>query len=294
MLQRLMDRGLRDSTQALSGVGAWPSPVHPPKMASALTDALIAAGLKTPSPISKLRVIRDFARFPITAAFDHCYNFSLRHSVLQLAPLTIAFVISSFGQSGSFRVGDVLPAWAAGTLDIHQIVAGRGNAAFMMFPDGTTLLLDAGDAGDTEYDRLHSGDADQRPDSSRTPAQWIARYIRHMAGSDARLDYAVITHFHPDHMGIITGSEPLSIQPPRCITGRESVLAGNVAFARNDCSRVGGDSSLPRRPQANAVASNLSRTARYQCDAVPRCDKSCDRRACRSSGLRSRAYRCSG
>jgi Metallo-beta-lactamase superfamily len=104
----------------------------------------------------------------------------------------------------------MLPAWVPGTLDIHQIVTGRGNAAFLMFPDGTTLLLDAGDAGDTEYDRLHSSDADQRPDSSRTPAQWIARYIRHMAGSDARLDYAVITHFHPDHMGIITGSEPLS------------------------------------------------------------------------------------
>jgi beta-lactamase superfamily II metal-dependent hydrolase len=123
----------------------------------------------------------------------------------------MAFATSSFGQSGRFQPGDVFPAWTPGTLDIHQIVTGRGNAAFMMFPDRTTLLLDAGDAGDTEYDRLHSSDADQRPDSSRTPAQWITRYIRHMAGSDGRLDYAVVTHFHPDHMGIITGSEPLSI-----------------------------------------------------------------------------------
>ena len=32
-----------------------------------------------------------------------------------------------------------------------------------------------------------------------------------MAGPDARLDHALHTHFHPDHMGIITGSEPLSI-----------------------------------------------------------------------------------
>jgi hypothetical protein len=31
-----------------------------------------------------------------------------------------------------------------------------------------------------------------------------------MAGSGARLDYAVLTHFHADHMGIVTGSEPLS------------------------------------------------------------------------------------
>jgi hypothetical protein len=124
--------------------------------------------------------------------------------------LTIAFIASSFGQSGPYRPADDLPAWAPGMLDIHQIVTGRGNAAFMMFPDGTTLLLDAGDAGDTAYDRLHSSDADQRPDSSRTPARRITRYIRHMAGYDARLDYAVITHFHSDHMGIITGSEPIS------------------------------------------------------------------------------------
>jgi hypothetical protein len=143
--------------------------------------------------------------------FGHCYNFHVRRSVFDLALLSIVCVTSSFAQGGPFRLGDALPAWAPGTLDIHQIVTGRGNAAFMMFPDGTTLLLDAGDAGDTEYDRQHSSDGEPRPDSTRTPAQWIARYVRHMAGSDARLDYAVITHFHSDHMGIITGSEPLSI-----------------------------------------------------------------------------------
>ena len=125
------------------------------------------------------------------------------------ATVAIALIAGPALAQSPFRDGEVLPAWTPGTLDIHQIVTGRGNAAFMVFPDGTTLLLDAGDAGDTEYDRLHADDADQRPNASRTPAQWVARYIRQMAGSDARLDYAVITHFHPDHMGIITGSEPM-------------------------------------------------------------------------------------
>jgi hypothetical protein len=126
----------------------------------------------------------------------------MRRFAVGTALLVVALVTGSLAQSVPFRPGDVLSAWTPGTLDIHQIVTGRGNAAFMMFPDGTTLLLDAGDAGDT--------DAEQRPDASRTPAQWIARYIRQMAGSGARLDYAVITHFHADHMGIVTGSEPLS------------------------------------------------------------------------------------
>lgn len=135
---------------------------------------------------------------------------NVRRTALQTGLLFAAFLASAAAQSGPFRIGEELPAWAPGMLDIHQIVTGRGNAAFMMFPDGTTLLLDAGDAGETEYDRLHPGAADQRPDGSRTPAQWIVRYIRHMAGADARLDYAVLTHFHGDHIGAITGGEPLS------------------------------------------------------------------------------------
>ena len=119
--------------------------------------------------------------------------------------VVLAFVSLYAAQEVPFRRGQLLPPWTSGTFDIHQLVTGRGNAAFMMFPDGTTLLLDAGDAGDTEYDRLRASDADQRPDASRTPAQWIARYIRHMTGeATPRLDYAVITHFHPDHMGGIT------------------------------------------------------------------------------------------
>ncbi|MCS2813728.1 hypothetical protein NXX52_13340 [Bacteroides ovatus] len=49
------------------------------------------------------------------------------------------------------KVYEYLPEWQAGYLDIHQISTGRGNAAYLIFPDGTTMLLDAGDLG------VHSG-----------------------------------------------------------------------------------------------------------------------------------------
>lgn len=89
-----------------------------------------------------------------------------------------------------------LPPWTRGTLDIHQISTGRGNAAFFVFPDGTTMLVDAGAAGDG------IPDTDPRPNATRTPGGWIVRYIeRMMAPQPARLDYAVVTHFHVDHMG---------------------------------------------------------------------------------------------
>jgi len=98
------------------------------------------------------------------------------------------------------QTGAPLPAWTPGTLDIHQISTGRGNAALFVLPDGTTLLVDAGAAGDG------LPDTDPHPDASRTPGAWIARYlVRHGA---PELDYALITHFHADHMGEVLRSSP--------------------------------------------------------------------------------------
>jgi beta-lactamase superfamily II metal-dependent hydrolase len=74
-----------------------------------------------------------------------------------------------------------LPQWTSGTLDIHQISTGEGNAALVVLPDGTTLLVDAGAAGD--------GAAGVR----------IADYVQ-QAGV-TRLDYLLLTHFHGDHIG---------------------------------------------------------------------------------------------
>jgi beta-lactamase superfamily II metal-dependent hydrolase len=95
--------------------------------------------------------------------------------------------------------GAPLPPWTPGVLDIHQISTGRGNAALMRFPGGGSLLLDAGDGGNVPY-------AEPKPDASKTPAQWIAAYLRRMLpDADPVVDYAVVTHFHPDHMGAFAG-----------------------------------------------------------------------------------------
>ena len=90
-------------------------------------------------------------------------------------------------------VGARLAEWTAGTLDIHHINTGRGNATFFRLPDGTTLLVDAGDGGPPP-----PRGTGPRPDGSRPPGEWIARYILAMGAS--RLDYAYLTHFHADHM----------------------------------------------------------------------------------------------
>ncbi|MCZ2148529.1 MAG: hypothetical protein LC126_12225 [Bryobacterales bacterium] len=101
---------------------------------------------------------------------------------------------AAFGQ----QTGEPLPGWTPGTLDIHQINTGRGNSALLIFPDGTNMLIDAGDGGS-----LPPRGTTPRPNASRGPGEWIARYARHMLAHDAApaVDYGYLTHFHGDHVG---------------------------------------------------------------------------------------------
>ena len=84
-----------------------------------------------------------------------------------------------------------LQPWTPGTLDIHQISTGRGNAALLVLPDGQTLLVDAGGAGD--------GIAETEPHlaGAPSPGAAVGRYVRRHA---AKLDYVLLTHFHSDHI----------------------------------------------------------------------------------------------
>ena len=45
------------------------------------------------------------------------------------------------------EIGKTLPSWSKGCFDIHFINSGRGECCFYIMPDGTTLLVDAGEVG---------------------------------------------------------------------------------------------------------------------------------------------------
>ena len=111
-------------------------------------------------------------------------------------PIAAALLIVFATRPVTQGPGDILPKWAAGTLDIHQINTGRGNAAFIMMPDGTTMLVDAGNGGN-----LPPRGTPPKPNASRSPGEWIARYARAMGAS--AIDYGYLTHFHNDHMNAL-------------------------------------------------------------------------------------------
>ena len=114
----------------------------------------------------------------------------------KVGPYAITLAVALSAVLSAQRSADArLPPWTRGTLDFHQISTGRGNAALIVFPDGTTMLVDAGAAGDGQA----MADTEPRPNATRTAGAWIADYLLSM--NVARLDYALLTHFHVDHIG---------------------------------------------------------------------------------------------
>lgn len=130
--------------------------------------------------------------------------------------VVVVFVLSALVTSNGQTVGEVLPQWTPGTLDIHQINTGRGNSTFFIFPDGTTMLLDA---GADSYAPPRG--TPPLPDGSRQPGEWIVRYIRGILrlNSAPRLDYGYLTHFHSDHMGKVASDSKASAVGSYKLTG---------------------------------------------------------------------------
>lgn len=103
-----------------------------------------------------------------------------------------------------------LPDWQQGCLDIHHIATNRGDATFVIAPDGTTMLIDAGDLGNG----WGTSGGPVFPNDSKTPGEWIVAYIDHFTQklpATSTLDYLWLTHFHGDHMGTGAASSGTSV-----------------------------------------------------------------------------------
>jgi beta-lactamase superfamily II metal-dependent hydrolase len=98
--------------------------------------------------------------------------------------------------------GTPLPPWSEGCLDIHAINSARGECTFFIFPDGTSMVVDAGDISvlNPKYPKVPP-----KPDSLSRPSTVYARYIRHFLPGKAKgkLDYAMVSHYHIDHFKAI-------------------------------------------------------------------------------------------
>lgn len=164
---------------------------------------------------------------------------------LQLLLFFALTVITAYGQD---KADDKqLQAWTKGMLDIHFINTGRGNASFLVFPDGTTMLIDAGDMNAAESEKVNYPlkVSPALPNDSQRPGQWIAAYIKQVMPQNRQpaIDYALITHFHGDHYGNIEKSSPLSANGAYQLSGLTDV--GDIIPIKNMLDRGYPDYNYP-------------------------------------------------
>lgn len=101
-------------------------------------------------------------------------------------------------------IGEVMPCWREGYLEVHSISSGRGEANLYIFPDGTSLLVDAAGSLVTQEicdSKNAGGVTPARPGWGIPSAQVIADYIRKFNPRGANIDYYLNSHFDEDHMG---------------------------------------------------------------------------------------------
>lgn len=107
-------------------------------------------------------------------------------------------------------VGKALPTWQDGYLDIHAINTGRGESSLYIFPDGTTMLVDAAGSLLPSTDPIPP--TAPKPNAATSAGEVIVNYINYFIkpASNDKLNYILVSHFHPDHMGNVTEALPMS------------------------------------------------------------------------------------
>ena len=120
--------------------------------------------------------------------------------IVLIVLLSLAVVLFTAGYNGrKARVGETLPAWSEGYFDIHTISTGRGECLLLIMPDGTTMVVDAGEF--SREGKKHKNVL-QRPNANTRPTKAFADYIRHfLPQGRSAVDYFNLSHFHMDHMG---------------------------------------------------------------------------------------------
>ena len=147
-------------------------------------------------------------------------------------------------------VGKPLPAWEEGYLDIHSINTGRGECTFYILPDGTTMLVDAGEfhTSGAKYPMV-----EQKPDTITRPYKVYSTYIQNVLPCSDSIHYALASHYHMDHIG--------RMESDYAVSDSGYVLTGMMALYDEIPYRTLIDRSWPEYGD-NAEQKNWERFAR--------------------------------
>lgn len=113
----------------------------------------------------------------------------------------LAVVLIAAGCTGvQDKVGEAYKGWKPGEMDIHHIHTGMGEANFIIMPDGTSMLIDAGDLGPNDPSWEMPKAFPPIADAEFHPGKYVARYIMKVNPKHEHVDYFMSSHFHDDHL----------------------------------------------------------------------------------------------
>ena len=114
------------------------------------------------------------------------------------AALTVTGGAAADNGAGGYR-----GPWKPGHFQIHTIYTGMAESHLLIFPDGTSMLLDCGDTDPHRFfaERFGPKELPLLPSEERQAGEWIARYVKRMNPHGDKVDYMFLSHFHADHSG---------------------------------------------------------------------------------------------
>lgn len=98
------------------------------------------------------------------------------------------------------EVGKPYKGWKQGEFDIHHIHTGMGEANFLIMPDGTSMLIDAGDLGPNKPEWKRPKVYPPIAECEHHSGKYIARYVLRVNPHHERVNYFLSSHFHDDHL----------------------------------------------------------------------------------------------
>ena len=122
----------------------------------------------------------------------------LKSSALETAALMLDWEKAFASGANAPEAGKLWKGWKEGHFQAHFIYTGVGESIFMIFPDGTSMLLDCGDHNAIGRGKLA---VPVLPSPDKHSGEWIARYVKRVNPRGNKVDYMMLSHYHTDHGG---------------------------------------------------------------------------------------------
>jgi len=159
--------------------------------------------------------------------------------------------------------GDAWKGWSPGRFQVHFIYTGVGESMFLIFPDGSTALLDAGDHAAVMRGKYA---LPVLPSPYKMAGEWVQRYVLRVNPNGPNVDYMLVSHLHADHTGTPSwqSNSPLMVKSNAYFRSGLGIVAEEIRFGKMiDRGCPDYNDPIPHWPDLNRIGEHLASLRSY-------------------------------